>query len=136
MRLIDADALRNSFKDARDAIEKEHGTEREWITWNARLDTLDDVIWQIDNNFPTIEAEPVRHGRWEWHETWGDTSGHGWDEPYDAGWACSACGVDLMRYLQSHFSDIPSYAECASDEMPTVERCPNCGAKMDGGDGA
>ena len=78
------------------------------------------------------KLEPVRHGRWEWRETWSDETPEYPRELCEDGWACSACGVYLMQYLQSHFHDIPSYAECASDEMPTVERCPNCGAKMKG----
>lgn len=82
---------------------------------------------------PTIEAEPVRHGRWEWHENWGNTTRFEMPEMFDAGWRCSVCGIDLVQYLKSHFSDIPSYLECATEEMPTLGRCPNCGAKMDGG---
>lgn len=80
---------------------------------------------------PTVDAEPVRHGRWEWREYWGAAAFQNPPEMYDAGWACSACGTDLLQYLQSHFPDIPSYTECASEEKPTLKRCPNCGAKMD-----
>ena len=80
-----------------------------------------------------VEAVPVVHARWEWREYWGCAAFQDPPDIYDSGWACSACGVDLLQYLQSHFPDIPSYTECASEEKPTVDRCPNCGAKMDGG---
>lgn len=115
MRLIDADALKEEF--------------RGWLASYNDFRTIGDIIDEAH----TIDVEPVRHGRWEWHETWSDETPVAPIELVDDGWRCSACGISLMQYLQSHFTDIPSYAECASDEMPTVERCPNCGAKMAGG---
>lgn len=51
----------------------------------------------------TIEAEPVKHGRWVWEETG--------KEDYEMYWACSVCG-DKSYYA-------PNY-------------CPNCGVRMDG----
>lgn len=53
-----------------------------------------------------IEAEPVRHGRWELkrHKLFGNS--------YD--YVCSACGCD--------------YA------LAEYNYCPHCGAKMDGGE--
>ena len=81
---------------------------------------------------PTIDAEPLRHGRWVWREDWGHSSISEPPELLDAYWMCSACGTDLLQYLKSHFPDIPTYTEC-SEEVPTLERCPYCGAKMNGG---
>lgn len=110
----------------------------EFISRNALLDAMpkNDELSSLDVrkvicSVPTADVILVRHGRWEWHETWSDETHEAPLELLDDGWTCSACGVYLMLYLQSHFPDIPSYAECASDEMPTVERCPCCGAKMD-----
>ena len=80
--------------------------------------------------FPTIDAEPVRHGRWVWREDWGYPSISEPHELLDAYWVCSECRTDILQYLKSHFPDIPSYTEC-SEEVPTLERCPFCGAKMD-----
>ena len=77
----------------------------------------------------TVDAEPVRHGMWAWHEEWGHSSISELPELLDAYWMCSACGTDLLQYLKSHFPDIPTYTEC-SEEAPTLKRCPNCGAKM------
>jgi hypothetical protein len=51
----------------------------------------------------TIEAEPVRHGRWE------EMGGY---EPENQGFACSAC--DLATMIKLRF-------------------CPHCFARMDGG---
>ena len=77
-----------------------------------------------------VDAEPVRHGRWEWYE-----------EPYDSrnpdgdyGWRCSCCKQDLANELslgipKMHYTygilDDP-------DNPPTLKRCLFCGAKMDG----
>lgn len=58
---------------------------------------------------PTIEAEPVRRGRWL-----PDTRCY-----YDIKFVCSACGTS-------------QYAPLICDK-PTWGYCPNCGAKMDGG---
>ena len=65
-----------------------------------------------ETNFPTIEAEPVRHGRWVPTES--DSYADGapvWDK-----WECSECG-----------------REHSGEEDTLTEFCPRCGAKMDGG---
>ena len=117
MRLIDADALK-------EYIDCGHLRPPTELCFSEI-----DVIRMLDKQ-PTVDAEPVRHAHWEWCETWLDESPDYPCELSEEGWACSACGVYLMQYLKSHFHDIESYAECISDEMPTIERCPHCGAKM------
>ena len=117
MRLIDADALK-------EYIDCGHLRPPTELCFSEI-----DVIRMLDKQ-PTVDAEPVRHAHWEWCETWLDESPDYPCELLEEGWACSACGVYLMQYLKSHFHDIESYAECISDEMPTIERCPHCGAKM------
>ena len=119
MPLIDADSLWKTFENAG------------W--WdNADRDVAQDLLDQA----PSIDAEPIRHSHWIWCETYLDGEPEYPCELLKEGWACSACGAYLMEYLKSHFHDIQSYAECISDEMPTIERCPCCGAKMDEHDGA
>lgn len=96
MRLIDADEL----------------------TFDRLLDSIcqgqaEDVVGEA----PTIEAEPVRHGRWI---AMSDADG--------VYWACSECGEDIPRI--SHYN--PQF-----DLFPRLESidktnyCPNCGAKME-----
>ncbi len=100
MRLIDADALK-----------KEVGK-----LWEE----LDDVdfgelvrdFWKILNKFPTIDAEPVRHGQWVMKK-----------ERFLQWYACSECGSYPPR---QHYA-----SEIRSELTPY---CPNCGAKMDGGE--
>lgn len=125
MRLIDADALERRMNERLRTLEAKNGPYDHYTCgYEDAIDEIEDV--------PTIEAEPVRHGRWEWIINGLCTAYLEPIEPYYAGWGCSVCGIDLLQYLQSHFPDIPSYLECACEEMPTLERCPNCGARMDG----
>ena len=102
---------------------------RDWVLKNLLFDVDRDVVRAA----PVVDADSVRPAHWEWRETWSDETPDYPCELCEDGWACSFCGIYLLRYLQSHFHDIPSYAECISDEMPTIERCPHCGVKMDGG---
>lgn len=54
----------------------------------------------ILSELPTIDAEPVKHGRWEY----------------------------------KHFSSEPHCSFCLAEYPVETNYCPNCGAKMDGGD--
>ena len=84
MRLIDADELKKELKDM-DIVLANHNVE-DWI-----------------DEQPTVEAEPVRHGKWV-NKNWN--------------WYCSEC-------------DKPGYKGHIPAE-PDLDYCPNCGAKMDG----
>ena len=86
MPLIDADTLWKVFENAG------------W--WdNADRDVAQDLL----DKAPTVDAEPVRHGRW----IYGITLNHEWKK-------CSECLV-------------------SQDIFGCFTYCPNCGAKMDGG---
>ena len=86
MRLIDADALKSVFS--------------EWLSENSDYRTIPQII----DGAPTIDAEPVRHGRWI--EIGADKRGRGGIQK------CTACNGTYPY-------------KC--------KYCPNCGAKMDGG---
>lgn len=86
MRLIDADKMRTELFDA------------VWMT-----DNDEHMVEEIVERQPTVDAEPVRHGRWEY----GITLNHEWRK-------CSECLV-------------------SQDIFGCFTYCPNCGAKMDGG---
>ena len=85
MRLIDADRLLQGYED-HDFIDTH-------VVWNA----------------PTVDAEPVRHGRW----------------------LCKRYGVafDGERFP---FWTIAVCSECNKTSCDAGDYCPNCGAKMDG----
>ena len=95
MRLIDAEALIPSEVHTV-VVRKVDGKE-----------VLESVLYaeQIDNA-PTIDAEPVRHGTWEWNTNNGF-------------YYCSKCQTVSPREDQDgEYCDCPKY-------------CPNCGARMD-----
>ena len=90
MRLIDADALIEKLQEA--------------VAHKGMGAAIAGILIRYIEKLPTIEAEPVRHGRWE--------------VKHPNGWACSECGEwGLM---------IDNRGICKSNY------CPNCGAKMDG----
>lgn len=100
MRLIDSDALVNPLKLQADSFRRIG----EWV----RADALDDCIVEIGEQ-PTVDAEPVVHGRWI--------------EVGDFIWKCSVCGAeDCYAYIWGEVK--------RQDDL----YCPKCGAKMDGGD--
>lgn len=92
MRLIDADALREEL----DSI----------LNWNTNneYNMCSDTMVVIDNA-PTIEAEPVRHGRWIEKET---------------SIQCSNCGKEYNDEIRCM-----CYGEDAE-----LNHCPKCGATM------
>ena len=91
MRPIDADAL----------LEKD-----EWLTWDG--DSYN--VIHVTDVFcaPTLDVEPVRHGRWIWSA--------------ENGWTCSNCKFDCWHYSERFDPYAP---------LPDAEYCPKCGAKMD-----
>lgn len=72
-----------------------------------------DVVCCVIDEAPSVDAEPVRHGRWKIDTVWTFNS----FEPEIVEEKCSLCG----RYVQRYRTQSPN------------NYCPNCGAKMDGG---
>lgn len=107
VRLIDANALLNDLKEsAKDAREWRDETQDEEIKIRAEqaFGTFIECALRV-KNAPTIEAEPVRHGRWNYR--------------HEDDWCyCTACGTD---------------AEGSDGECLETDYCPHCGARMDGG---
>lgn len=100
MRLIDADALMQAlgiFKDY------EHG--------NPHFMNSIETNRELVIGAPTIDAEPVRHGRWVICE----------DGCGDTHYQCSACG-DEWTLIDG------------TPQENGMKYCPHCGAKMDGGE--
>lgn len=96
MRPIDADAVINRYY-------------AEWEYHYIRLDD-DKRAWLIQciGQAPTLDVEPVRHGRWIWSA--------------ENGWTCSNCKFDCWHYSERFDPYAP---------LPDAEYCPKCGAKMD-----
>lgn len=89
-RLIDADVMREDWL--------ENGQNEYVYDTNAVLDSIDEQ--------PTIEAEPVRHGKWE-------------EGAFENSKRCSVC----QKYATK--------VHCHSEPIFDYERCPYCGAKLD-----
>lgn len=101
MRPIDADA----------AYERAQADSRR----GALEDWEFDMIVNLLDSAPTVDAAPVVHGRWD-----GEGDGLADGEIVLDVWYCSECG---------HCIDDGTDDPCV---LPNY--CPNCGAKMDGGD--
>lgn len=99
MRLIDADKL----LEKTECLFKDLNSTEDYMGIGYNHGVGDSMA--IIKNAPTIEAEPVKHGRWE-----PVTNGRG-------GFECSICH---------------SYASSYQDGVEWLSPyCPNCGAKMD-----
>ena len=97
MRLIDADAVIKKLQDVLDEKADQKDTVA-YLTFELFIDRLKEE--------PTIEAEPVRHGRWELECK---------NLPFERAYfyrKCSVCGIQTWKGCD-------------------VNYCPNCGAKMD-----
>ena len=82
-RLIDADALKDSLCKSREGLWKVYDGlhfEIEQRLCSAQLTVFTENILRV-KNAPTIDAEPVRHGRWEYRP---------------GGWYCTACNKRAM----------------------------------------
>lgn len=95
--------------------------------YDADAITMEGV--KILNQFPTADVAPVVHGRWEWHEEWRESSPDSPAECQNAGWECSECKIDLSEYLSETLGETVYCDD--PDRYPTINRCPNCGARMD-----
>lgn len=80
------------------------------------------TLGQVIDEQPTIKAEPVVHGRWEWFEEWSPSTTEHPRECDDCGWRCSRCKTALEDMVGGYWDN--------PDEEPKLNYCPNCGAKM------
>ena len=96
-RLIDADELKNILEARYEQCEGEYGSLQGAVSGFIKL---------IDIQ-TTVDAEPVRHGKWIETHTW---NGFTRVNRY----TCSFCEHNTERLIKTDF-------------------CPNCGAKMTGG---
>lgn len=107
VRLIDANALQRAFDDA-------HKDKPDFFCCNflnnaGNPSTEWDCVDEILENATTIDAQPVKHGRFVFEK--GD-----YRNTVD-GYRCTSCG-------ETYHTKVPYFSE--------YKFCPNCGAKMDG----
>lgn len=100
MRLIDADAIFPWYVEA-----FKGGVEPRIEPHDMRFSMLD--IKMNLSNIPTIDAEPVRHGKWIDDGRYDKFFPHHY-------WRCSECGEYVLEI-----------------GVPWFKYCPECGARMD-----
>lgn len=131
MRLIDADAL----------IEIINNKNYCGSGYQAYYQACSDVFDEIESS-PTIEAEPVRRGRWVLKAEKGGCL------DYHVRANCSECGWDYYSKDGVGNPEFVFSAFCHGNEAAAILfvlenakrqklfcSCPNCGAKMDGKEG-
>lgn len=106
MRLIDADELKGRIQEWADRCNSS------LIKSLCFIKAKDVVV-----NAPTVDAAPVVHGRWEYREDVLTMDG------IKNFYQCSNCEKSVT---EETFDD-----EWSMD----FDRCPSCGARMDGGEG-
>jgi hypothetical protein len=109
MRLIDADKVLETMRSNTDMQEL-----------CLPIHFIDFVV----ENMPTVDAEPVRHGRW----IRGENKSKFPAKPTTI-WYCSCCG-EMIRYNDS----MGTYQKKKKKVNEVNPRCRRCGAKMDGGE--
>ncbi len=114
MKLIDADALEKAIYKW---MPKYEGT---WMDgWISPIENLMILLMMTIQEQPTVDAEPVRHGKWILEQEEYDSYGYGnWNR-----WRCSCCG-----YIRTK-----GWAATSEGHKPKAMLCEKCGAKMDGG---
>lgn len=100
---------------------------------NGTLISLHDARETI-SNFPAADVAPVRHGRWilEAHD---ERVNYRWNVTAE----CSECCDEQKEIWAGFFPDVPSpiargAALVSAKGVKLSNYCPNCGAKMDGGE--
>ena len=101
MRLIDADALCDKIDNEMQEYDAYDSCQAKIVSGLLGAEKL---VWEM----PTIEAEPVKHGRWVYDEN-------------NMEYSCSEC------LHEAHVTVNRVYTYLLTDY------CPNCGAKMQGG---
>ena len=118
-KLIDADELYSTLEEVRQDY-----LEEDTYSSNFAAEVIKAVQDEYLSSAPTVEAEPVRHGRCDMckkmetgHGRIRLYSGNGWQEAIGR-------GVDGYELIISH---------CGEHFATKIDYCPYCGAKMDGG---
>ena len=81
--------------------------------YHHTTDTQHEALKEALGRVESVDAVPVRHGRWQWISSTYDRI------PCEKRYWCSKCHHETITH----------------DSEPWERFCPNCGARMDGKDG-
>lgn len=100
-------------------------------SWDDGYDKAIELAYGMAENAPSIEAAPVRHGRWilEAHD---ERLNYRWNVTAE----CSKCCNERKEIWAGFFPDVPpsiarDAALVSAESVKLSNYCPNCGAKMD-----
>lgn len=65
-----------------------------------------------------------KKGKWEWFEEWNPSTPEHPRECDECGWQCSECKTALKDVIGGYWDD--------PEEIPNLNFCPECGARMEG----
>lgn len=74
--------------------------------------------------FTYFKDRKQSEGKWEWYEEWNPSTTEHPRECDECGWRCGNCKIALADIVGGYWDD--------AFEIPELEFCPNCGAKMKG----
>lgn len=81
------------------------------------------AVWRLIKSQPTVDAVPVRHGKWVY-----DPNGMDWGLP---AWVCSECH-QKNSMIPTHIRGKDSMIRVTKPLLWAGSRyCPNCGARME-----
>ncbi len=115
MRLIDADEMAANESEAYMNVQSRADV---GDIAKAVNEVVHKKIQQLIADTPAINAVPVVHGKWVWDK-------NGMDFGLGA-WHCSECAC--------RNNNLPLNSKMSPLAFSGSKYCPNCGAKMDGGD--
>ena len=104
MRLIDADAMRRELIKWRDNdhYRKKRSLVERWVRTNGI-----NVLLRVLANFPTVDAEPVKHGWWI-RQDWVCLC-----------YKCSACGEEIWRTPSDYCPNCGAKMDGGTDHADT-----------------
>lgn len=126
LRLIDANALKESLKELK-VVGNESYNHRRYI--QGLQDAVDDYFTQIIDDAPTIDAVPIKHGKWMYRERT-VTKNNVIKECFVNPGGYTVCYVDRKMKVVKE----PYCSECdwhGKEDFEETSFCPNCGAIMD-----
>jgi hypothetical protein len=100
-----------------------------------QIEEIQNIIYKshyIPRDFSKLIASKIynkdyrkqKKGKWEWFEEWNPSTPEHPRECDECGWQCSECKTALEDVIGGYWDD--------PEEIPNLNFCPECGARMKG----